>query len=258
MTSARKLPWWHKGQPGSEDDTRAPLDYLQGAGMLDALGAYRLLTEGSKLQVGLTGGWDNTLLTDQNPAAVYPIRIEPSQGQFLTATLTWNRPYEGKYPFQPIAEKDSDLRLELWAVNPRSSERVLLDVSDSSADTVEHLYVPLPAEYQNYELVASYSDSRSVRTPVRAGLAWSAGPDASADNPWWYDLNEDGRIDETDKLIFVIFERGRLEILDQPSVLNTLALSPERAALLAQQWDLWKTYLGRWQPADEQNTDLTL
>ncbi len=257
MTSARKLPWWHKGAAGSEDDTYSPLDYLQGAGLLDAMGAYRLLAEGNRPQAGLSVGWDNIQLSNRHPAAVYPIWIDQPQGQFLTATISWNRPYEDKYPFHAIEEQDSDLRLELWAVDLQTSQRVLLDISDSPVDTIEHLYVPLSGEYQSFELIVAYSESQSVREPVRAGLAWSVGPDGSADNPWWYDLNEDGRIDETDKTLYFILEEGRPEILDQPSVLEVLNLSAERSALLTKQWDLWKTCLGLWQQVDKPNIGLT-
>jgi hypothetical protein len=63
MNSATKLPYWHKGRLGDDDDYVSPLDYVQGAGMVNAVGAYEHLIAGlSKPGEVPTIGWDLNLL----------------------------------------------------------------------------------------------------------------------------------------------------------------------------------------------------
>ncbi len=260
MTSARKLPWWHKGRPGREDDVWVPLDWLQGAGLLDAKEAYALLTEGARPEEGGLKGWDNPILDADHPEAVYSVSVPAGQDIFLTATAVWNRAFEDRFPFRPLPEEDGDLRLELWRIDPNQAEKSLVDVSDSPVDTVEHLYVCLPEEAALYELVVRFSQpqaaQRSAGRPV--GLAWSVGPDRSRDNPWWYDLNEDGRIDQTDKVIYRIFENERPDILSEPSLSEALGLRPDRIELLDRQWTDWRSYLTLWTVEDDPLTPSNL
>lgn len=259
MTSAQKLPWWHKGGPGREDDSLVPLDWLQGAGLLDAKEAYVLLTEGARPEEGGLKGWDSPILDSERPEAVYPIFVPAGQGGWLTATAVWNRSFEEQFPFRPLNEEDRDLRLELWAVGPNLPEPVLLDFSDSPLDTVEHLYVRLPETYTSYELVLRFSQPQATLNSRQqlAGLAWSVGPDKAADNPWWYDLNDDGKIDQIDKSIFFIFDQGRTEILADSSLSSQLELGPERVELLSRQWQDWRPYLRLWnEPEEEKSSPL--
>lgn len=253
MTSAQKLPWWHKGLPGSEDDTRTPLDFLQGAGLLDAQGAYQLLVEGRLPEAGGQMGWDNTMLTSEQPAAIYPISISKPEGLYLTATIAWNRHYEDRYPFHPLEDRNSDLRLELWGIDPNTAERILLDISDSPVDTVEHIYVPLFSDYHDYELIVACSnlDVLAESQGEHVGLAWSAGADPSLDNLWWYDLNEDGLVDGIDRILFFVYDRQQWDVLEQLTTQGIVSLSEEQSALLAKQWQQWKPYLSRLQAAEE-------
>lgn len=159
MTSAKKLPGWHKGTADIADDNEYPLDFNQGAGMLDAAAALKLLTSEQ---------WDsNTLSSDPYSQNVYP--AAPSQaGGFLAATLVWNRAYENEYPFEPLAAKDVDLRLELWAADVNEpNEAVLLDFSDSPVDNVEHIYYKLDDKFTDYELVVTGAEN-----PCRYALSW--------------------------------------------------------------------------------------
>ncbi len=123
----------------------------------------------------------------------------------LTATLTWNRHYSEKYPFEHLTDKDSDLRLELWAVNPADPSRdILLDYSDSKVDNVEHIWFTTLADYTQYKLVVSYSNLAG-QTPVTASeryaLAWTVEEKSREQNILWYDLNGDGIVDEKDLAI---------------------------------------------------------
>jgi len=131
-----------------------------------------------------------------------------------------------------------------------------VDISDSPVDTVEHLYVRLPDEAASYELAVRFSQPQAARKSAGriVALAWSVGPDRSRENPWWYDLNEDGRIDQTDKVICQIFEKGQSEILKDSSLSEALALSPDRIELLRQQWSDWCSYWSLWTVGEEKLT----
>jgi hypothetical protein len=204
MNSAAKLPYWHKGKPGKDDDHEAVLDYLQGAGMLDAPAAYDQLAAGRHEpgEVRLAG-WDNNTI-DKAPERehVYILDVASPQDQLLTATLVWNRHFEDEYPFNAITEADSDLTLEIRAVDPDDPQRdYLLDYSDSVDDNVEHIHCPLDAQFTRYEIVVTFSDvsGDTVKYPSeRYALAWKTGPDETAENMLWYDLDLDGDIDRDD------------------------------------------------------------
>ena len=86
----------------------------------------------------------------------------------MAATLVWNRLYEDEYPFESLAEKDVDLRLELWAADVNEpNEAILLDLSDSPVDNVEHIYYKLDDKFTDYELVVTGAEN-----PCRYGLSW--------------------------------------------------------------------------------------
>ena len=204
MTSATKLPYWHKGRVGGEDDHEVPLDHVQGAGMVNALGAYRLLTAGRVRPDGIaTTGWDLDEL-DGNATfqQIYRVVVDEPADKVLTVTLAWNRHYEQKYPFKRIGDRDSDLRLDVRAIDPQdSSKDRWLGHSDSKVDNVEHIWVETLEEYALYEIVVSYSDpDAGVGSDVaeRYGVAWELSEKVPDDSIFWHDLNADGIVDETD------------------------------------------------------------
>jgi hypothetical protein len=199
MSSAKKLPYWHKGLPSKDDDHTAPLDYTQGAGLLNSLGAYEILTAGP-LTPGNVGptGWDSNLMeTDGEDAQTYRIKLPEPKDKFITATLVWNRHYVKTYPFKALPEKDSDLRLELWAVDANDNAR-LLDYSDSNADNVEHIHCLLDGNYTDYELVVSFNDEYQYDGTERYALAWKLGDAQKEKDIFWYDLNADGIVNNID------------------------------------------------------------
>ena len=209
LNSATKLPYWHKGRLQTDDDHSVPLDYIQGAGMLNALEAYRHLVAGlyEPGEVASTG-WNLSQL-DKNEASenIYKITIAEPAGKFITATVTWNKHYNSVYPFEPMPEEDSNLRLEVWAVDPDdSSNNYLLDYSDSSVDNVEHIYTAANANYTNYEIILSFSnidDREETAASQRYGLAWKVGDRQEDDSIFWYDLNADGIVNESDFTIML-------------------------------------------------------
>jgi hypothetical protein len=209
MNSATKLPYWHKGQLDNEDDHTAPLDYIQGAGMLDAVGAYEHLTAGQGKPGDIAStGWDNNHLDSaENPEESYKITITEPAGKSITATVVWNRHYEIVYPFEPLPEKDSDLRLEIWAVDVNNPDNdYLLDYSDSPVDNVEHICHPADANYTNYEIVLATNDiddPNQAGTRQQYGLAWNVSDVPGSDNILWYDLNADGIVNDLDATVLL-------------------------------------------------------
>ncbi|MHC4482067.1 MAG: S8 family serine peptidase [Planctomycetota bacterium] len=209
MNSATKLPYWHKGRLEKDDDHHAPLDHIQGAGMLNALEAYRQLTAGMSEpgEVPATS-WDNNLLDKKETAEnAYKIIITEPAGKVITATAVWNKHYDSFYPFEAKPEKDVDLRLELWAVHPNNpSKDYLLDYSDSSVDNVEHIHCGADANYTNYEIVLSISDTagpNQTGTTQQYGLAWNVSDTPDDNSIFWYDLKPDGIVNESDVAIFL-------------------------------------------------------
>ncbi len=220
LNSATKLPYWHKGQLQDDDDHIVPLDYIQGAGMLNALGAYNQLIAGRDEpgNVSMTG-WDLNLLDKNgNSAKVYRFTITKPADKLIAATVAWNRHYRGVYPFGPMPEKDADLRLELWAVDPAHSDNdYLLDYSDSSIDNVEHIYCRADAKYTNYEIVISFSvagtakdesfsddgDPQQTDLMQRYGLAWNVSEGHGSDSIFWHDLNADGIVNGLDLAVLL-------------------------------------------------------
>jgi len=204
LNSATKLPYWHKGRLQTGDDHSVPLDYVQGAGMLNAVCAYRHLIAGRNKPGDIAViGWDNNQLDkSETLATVYRLAISEPTGKFITTTLVWNRHYRSLYPFEPLLTEDSNLRLELWAVDPDNpSSDLLLDYSDSSVDNVEHIYCKAVANYTDYKIVVSYSDVNDqpqAEKSQRYGLAWNVSECQNSDNIFWHDLNADGIVDKLD------------------------------------------------------------
>jgi len=209
MNSATKLPYWHKGKLTKDDDHQVPLDYVQGAGMLNAVDAFENLIagQGSPGDVPQTG-WDNNVLNKrENLENIYTITIAKPTNKFVTATITWNNHFSTAYPFQPLPEKNTNLLLELWAVDPNDSNNdYLLDYSDSPVDNVEHIHVSADPNYSQYEIVVSYSytdDPNQIHTAQQYGLAWNVSDKHDDDNIFWYDLNADGVVNKKDLLIML-------------------------------------------------------
>jgi hypothetical protein len=209
MSSARKLPFWHKGRLSRDDDYEVPLDYAQGAGMIDAVRAHQLLKAGRARPGDVSAaGWDlNHLDAEQTLQQVYRLTVDEPAGKVLAATLVWNRHYSPTYPFKHMADRDSDLRLEVWGIDPENPGRTRwLDYSDSRVDNVEHVYVETKPEYSLYEIVVSHSnldERKSAQAGERYALAWSLEEKLPDESIFWHDLNADGIVNEQDFAILM-------------------------------------------------------
>jgi hypothetical protein len=245
MNSATKLPYWHKGAIARADDNEFSLDEAQGAGVLNAVRAYEQLTAG-RWDMGVVNrtGWDNNVIEkEQETANVYRIEIPEGAGEYITVTLVWNKHYSDEYPFESIPELDSDLRLELRALNEDKQIDYLIDYSDSANDNVEHLYCAVDPNYSTYEIVVMFGEGGVGGEAERYGLAWNVGQADSKDNKWWYDLNDDGKVDSLDHLVFVVLEK----LPENKMFLNeALKLSDERMTLLSEYREQWIEFWNRW------------
>lgn len=203
LNSAVKLPFWHKGRLTPDDDHEVPLDYVQGAGMVNAMRAHQLLTAGPGSPGDVsTQGWDLNRVDANQAPQVYRFAVAEPANRVVTVTLVWNRHYGRKYPFERIVSRDSDLRLEVWAIDAQNANNnVLLDYSDSPVDNVEHIRVELLAEYTLYEVAISHSNAEGRQTTAaseRYAVAWSMEEKAADENILWHDLNADGIVNEQD------------------------------------------------------------
>ena len=207
LNSATKLPFWHKGRLAKDDDHSAPLDYLQGAGMLNALAAYRHLIAGQNKPGNVpTVGWDNNLLNKtETPENSYRITVAEPANKLITVTAVWNRHYNTTYPFQSRPDRDTNLRIELWATDSNDpNNNQLLDYSDSQVDNTEHIYCRTDPNYTNYEIVVAFSDNQNQTAATeRYGLAWNVSSETQYDSIFWYDLNADGVVNESDFAILI-------------------------------------------------------
>jgi len=209
LNSATKLPYWHKGKLQTDDDHFAPLDYIQGAGMLNAVGAYEQLIAGPNQPGDVSAiGWDlNILDKSQTPENIYRITLTEPSEKIITTTVVWNRHYNNLYPFEPTPDKDSNLRLELWAVDPdNQNNNYLLDYSDSNVDNIEHIHTAADPSYTNYEIILSFSDINGqddISETQHYGLAWKISDRQDSDNIFLYDLYADGIVNESDLTILL-------------------------------------------------------
>ena len=210
MNSATKLPYWHKGELTLEDDHRVPLDYAQGAGMVNGVEAYLQLTAGRQGPGPVSGkGWDvNDLSTAGQTAQAYTLTVENPGEDYITATVVWNRHYGAAFPFQPLFGKNHDLALELWAVDANDPSRDLrIDYSDSAVDNVEHLYTKSLPDFSEYQLIVllhqpppsgGQEAGLSEEAWERYGIAWNTAAGHDERDIRWHDLNGDGIVDATD------------------------------------------------------------
>ena len=186
MNSATKLPYWHKGRLGIEDDHEVPLDYVQGAGMVNAARAHQLLTAGR----GKPGDVADRRLGSQPgpPGAGPPAGLShrgeraPAEDAHRHARLESSLP-RGAGPFKHCRRSTAIFGSTCGPSTRRiRASLVLLDHCDSKVDNVEHVYIEstLPG-YTVYEIVVSYSDlNAKSASPAgeRYALAWSVRREA--------------------------------------------------------------------------------
>ncbi len=204
VNSAKKLPYWHKGKVTKDDDHSAPLDLLQGAGMLDSVRAYSNLMAG-QYEPGVVSntGWDfgQVRLETKNE---YQFEVNEPNDKMITATVAFNRHYSNKYPFERLCDKDVDIRLELWGIDSQEENAdVMLDYSDSKVDNVEHIYFAADVNYNEYKLAVSFADDVNEPEVEKHdyAIAWAVTDKATGGKEKTCDFNYDGTVDIEDLMM---------------------------------------------------------
>jgi len=182
LNSAKKLDNWHKGTPDPNDDTEYSLDFLQGAGALDAQTAFAQLNAGiqSPGKVSATG-WDSGKIERlQDAVKYYRFKLDETADYDIAVTLTWNRHYKSEYPYVADLKKDRDLRVELWASdNGKPGTEKMIDYCDTVNDNIEHIYCKAEPGLNTYEILVASNDDPLMKkgeeitsSPETYALAW--------------------------------------------------------------------------------------
>lgn len=190
---AEKSPFWTPSEWSYDGDlfkATRPLDDEQGVGVLDARRAVLLAAAGEHGPGPVPNlGWDRGELSFDDPLdpfARYELDLPLRKGDFLTATLVWDRQVrEINDPNDPAAllgQVDAgdryvlgelaDLALNLYF------RGTLVATSDSSVDNVEHLHIPLARDgnARDYVLEARLNFGGSTRYAI----AWQTVPEPPA------------------------------------------------------------------------------
>lgn len=182
MNSASKTVGWDNGQTLVDGVIRTTqgVDWAVGAGRLNLAQAFDQYTvgspglsqvaNGSLATPGAGTGWTFDSVSPSSPLDSILLTPVLSPGTNLTATLTWfsENTYNNLTAYSTF-DALANLSLEVW------SEGRLVAVSDTSANTVEHLCltVPLAGQYELRVRFVGMDFGTPGETPY--GLAWSAG-----------------------------------------------------------------------------------
>ena len=164
LNSADKLAGW------TNTSTR-PLDFAQGAGQMNLREAYLQYLPGEHAPGAVPGvGWDTEQVTE-SAENVYLLDLNVPAGEFITATLVWDRIVTtdtedvetAVYGFDHL----DNLDLFLYRANDLTTP---LATSASTIDNVEHLYFLAPTTGR-YAIGVRMSDAASGDLETYA-LAW--------------------------------------------------------------------------------------
>ncbi|MBN1765395.1 MAG: S8 family serine peptidase, partial [Sedimentisphaerales bacterium] len=197
LNGANKLIGWHKGFSGLDDDYAAPLDYRQGAGLVDAWNSYQQLIAGryDPNQMDSNTGWDwNMVSLDPNypdHQKVYYLPRPVAKEGVITATLCWYQYYQQEgIAYQPLPH--NILVLELWSVDDEGRLLDRLDYSESTLDTLQHIYYQNVTELQVALVVSVLPRSQGLDGYEAFGLAFTDNQSNWLGDQLAGDLNADG------------------------------------------------------------------
>jgi subtilase family protein len=238
LNGATKLCGWHKGSSDPADDPYVPLDYRQGAGLVNARNSYQQLMAGRyipnlrdilesvdqckemldpndtkrmmilaevKEYFARNIGWDVSQITsdraDPNSTRIYTLpKLIPEGGEFK-ATLTWYKPYSmyGSFKELPLPQ----LALELWSVDPNGALQERLDYSDSELDNLQHIYYRSTRPMRMTLVVKSAADPPTKEKLISYALAYSDTDEPFSGDQLGADFNADGTVDVGDLMQFL-------------------------------------------------------
>jgi hypothetical protein len=201
LNGADKLAGWRHGRATSNDDHQVPLDYLQGAGLLNAWNSYQQLLAGPNPPdaPAQNTGWNAATLAldaqDPNSQHIYYPSTDLKEGDTFKATLCWNRHFQSDRLYLPMPL--ADLALELWSVDDEGNLVQLLDYSDSKQDNLEHIYYRSPAAHR-VALVVRSAETAAKQGTEDYAVAWTSEDENWLGDRLRGDLNADGVVDVKD------------------------------------------------------------
>ena len=214
LNGANKLAGWHKGKCDPNDDAYFPLDYRQGAGLVNAWNSYRQLCAGrydpnsvnDPNSGRINAGWDLDEIAvnpaDPNSVRIYEMKSELGAGDVFKATLTWYRRYQSKGMFAALPQVR--LILELWSLDAQGRLGRKLDGSASEADNLQHIYYRGEEGIRIALVVRGGGSAEEQATrKVTYALAYSGVDGNWSGDQWSADFNADGIVDVADLLQFI-------------------------------------------------------
>ena len=205
LNGANKLVGWHKGLVGREDDHEVPLDCFQGAGLVNAYNSHRQLRAGCYAAATATRncGWDLGRVSlegqDPNSTKVYVMPLALEAGEQFKATLCWNQRYDRRITFSRLPL--SHLVLELWRLDDQGQIDLLLDVSNSHRDNLQHIYYHSLVRQEVGLVIHSGKDSLLPAETESYALAYCGEEKNWSGDLQPADLNADGIVDAEDVLL---------------------------------------------------------
>ena len=196
MTGANKLIGWHKGLCNGDDDALVPLDYQQGAGLVDVSRSLDILLAGQygSNQINSTTGWDiNTIEADNNiKEYLYSFDEMLLPEQNFTATLCWN-----KHFYEDASTRGNILILTLWAVDEDGNLEKPLDISFSIRDNLQHIYFKNDSESRQIALTVTILGDIDAASETYV-LSYHAGYSDFIGDELIGDVNSDGMVNAMD------------------------------------------------------------
>jgi hypothetical protein len=143
LTGATKLPGWTRGNPTTTaDDENSPLDWKQGAGLLDINHSELIFSTGEQppgwvYWMGWTYGEALAPATDQ----LYVFHLDETEAKHFAATLTWHRKIRSTgFPNTVDIAELPQIELEVYSFVDGTF--TLLQASRSPIDNVQHVALP--------------------------------------------------------------------------------------------------------------------
>jgi len=158
--SKDRIPEWRR------NDTSNPYDRVWGAGELNVLNSYRILSAGHSPPVQNQDvevrGWDTGVASSVQPVRYYFTVPEGKWANSFSSALTWHRELSPPTFVPGVA----DLNLRLYAAESFVIHGDPIDESVSAVDNVEHLFLRnLPPGQYAVEVSSGTSG-------VEYGIAW--------------------------------------------------------------------------------------
>lgn len=232
LNGADKLTGWHKGQVGQADDSAVPLDYAQGAGLVNAYHSWDHLQAGQYDPdlIQRNCGWDLSRVAldpnDGESVQVYVLPQPVESGDDVKATLTWYRHF-GEDRF--VSEEPlMHLGLELWRRDDASNLLELLDDSASPTDNLQHIYYQNETP-QKMALVVRLMEKDTPREGAETyGLAFCADQVNWDGDLLAADFNQNGAVDSQDMYhLFREMLQGHEDILKFIPAVSDMTRSPD-------------------------------